>query len=101
MGSPRFVDRSKDAFRVLSSIGRAAHLSLTPKMGPEDKPTTVIHPVGAVLVDQHDEWCVARRYPSTSSMAKLNTPCDTDPALPVRDQRKLVLRTSRGCDSGE
>jgi len=41
----------------------------------------VIRLVGAVLSDQHDEWAIARRYFSEASMAKLNKPCDTDPAV--------------------
>jgi putative transposase len=41
----------------------------------------VIRLVGAVLSDQHDEWAIARRYFSEASMAKLNKPCDTEPAV--------------------
>ena len=41
----------------------------------------VIRLVGAVLSDQHDEWAIARRYFSEASMAKLNKPCNTDPAV--------------------
>jgi len=35
--------------------------------------------IGAILADQHDEWAIARRYLSDTSMAELNEPCDTNP----------------------
>jgi putative transposase len=38
--------------------------------------------IGAVLADQHDEWAVARRYLSETSMDAL-TACQTDDAQPV------------------
>ncbi len=43
----------------------------------------VIRLIGAVLADQHDEWAIARRYLSETSMAELDTPRDTDPDQPA------------------
>jgi putative transposase len=36
--------------------------------------------IGAVLGDQHDEWAIARKYLSDTSMALLNATCHTDQA---------------------
>jgi putative transposase len=44
--------------------------------------TAALRLIGAVLADQHDEWAIARRYLSETSMAELNQPRDTDPTQP-------------------
>ena len=43
---------------------------------PNDQ--AAIRLIGAVLADQHEEWAIARRYMTDTSMAQLDAPRDTD-----------------------
>jgi transposase-like protein len=54
-----------------------------------------IRPIGAVLADQHDEWAIARRYLSETSMARLDQPLDPDrPELDVAETGAVIVSST-------
>jgi hypothetical protein len=49
----------------------------------------IIRLVGAVLMEQHDEWQLQHRYMQLEAMAELATPSDAEP-LQLRPKGRLI-----------